>query len=119
MNIFDDFLVGNTDLIQWNFENTHFNQRLMDNGISREFIVDTVLNEEPNRWEQENQSKYAVYFNAPPTKDYNEIKVIFGCEGNRINLVSVMPISKKFKSKDYKKLEKQKQKAYAKRNRKK
>ena len=101
MNIFDEFIIGNTDVIEWGFDNSHFNQRLLDNGISRKFIEDTVKNQEPLRWENESGSKYAVFFNAPSTKDYKEIKVIFGCEGNKINLVSVIPISKKFKSKKY------------------
>lgn len=119
MNIFDEFLVGNTENIEWGFGNTHFNKRLMDNGISIEFIKETVMYEEPLRYEQESQSSYAVFFNAPPSKDYKEIKIIFGCEGSKINLVSVIPITKKFKSEDYKKMEKMKSKAYAKRNKKK
>ena len=76
MNIFDEFIIGNTDVIEWGFDNSHFNQRLLDNGISRKFIEDTVKNQEPLRWENESGSKYAVFFNAPSTKDYKEIKVI-------------------------------------------
>ncbi|WP_276956140.1 hypothetical protein [Methanobrevibacter woesei] len=116
MNIFDEFIIGNTDDIEWGFDNSHFNQRLLDNGISRKFIEDTVKNQEPLRWENESGSKYAVFFNAPSTKDYKEIKVIFGCEGNKINLVSVIPISKKFKSKKYDDFDKKRNKAYLKRD---
>ena len=116
MNIFDEFIIGNTDVIEWGFDNSHFNQRLLDNGISRKFIEDTVKNQEPLRWENESGSKYAVFFNAPSTKDYKEIKVIFGCEGNKINLVSVIPISKKFKPKKYDDFDKKRNKAYLKRD---
>ena len=90
MNVFDKFIVGDTGNIEWCFENTHFNRRLSDNGISREFIVDCVMNEEPISYERLEDNKYAVVFKAPPSKDYKEIRVVFGCSGNKIDLVTVM-----------------------------
>ena len=90
MNVFDKFIVGDTENIDWCFENTHFNRRLSDNGISREFIVDCVMYEEPISYERLEDNKYAVIFKAPPSKDYKEIRVVFGCSGNKIDLVTIM-----------------------------
>ena len=90
MNVFDKFIVGDTENIDWCFENTHFNRRLSDNGISREFIVDCVMCEEPISYERLEDNKYAVIFKAPPSKDYKEIRVVFGCSGNKIDLVTIM-----------------------------
>lgn len=90
MNVFDKFIVGDTENIEWCFENTHFNRRLSDNGISREFIVDCVMNEEPISYERLEGNKYAVIFNAPPSKDYKEIRVVFACNGDKIDLVTIM-----------------------------
>lgn len=121
MDIFDEYIVRNLSNINWCFENTHFVQRLDDNGISREYIVDTILNEEPLRYEPSGNHQYEVIFPAPKTKKYSEIKVVFACENNTINLVTVMPNAttnrqqNTYKSRDYKNLEKKKQKAYSKR----
>ncbi len=90
MNVFDKFIVGDTENIDWCFENTHFNRRLSDNGISREYIVDCVMYEEPISYERLEDNKYAVVFKAPPSKDYKEIRVVFGCSGNKIDLVTIM-----------------------------
>ena len=121
MDIFDEYIVGNLSSINWSFENTHFIQRLDDNGISRDYIVDTVLNEEPLRYEPSGNHQYEVIFPAPKTKKYSEIKVVFACDNNTINLVTVMPNAttnrqkNTYKSQNYKSLEKKKQKAYSKR----
>ena len=105
MKVFDKFVLGDTESIDWCFENTHFNQRLSDNGIKREFIVDTVI------------------YEAPANKDYKEIKLIFACHGNTIDLVTIMPNfqtatnrqKKKYQSDKRKDIEKKRLKAIAKR----
>ncbi|MDO5826159.1 MAG: hypothetical protein Q4Q22_07245 [Methanosphaera sp.] len=121
MDVFDRFLIGDTHDIEWCFDNTHFIKRLNDNRISREFIVDTVFNEEPLRYESDGDGKYEVFFRAPDNKDYKEIKVIFACINNRIDLVTVMPLGNterqknRYKSDSYKSLEKKRLKAIRKR----
>lgn len=90
MNVFDKFIVGDTQSIDWCFENTHFVNRLSENGISREYVVDCVMYEEPIAYEKLEDNKYAVVFKAPPSKDYKEIRVVFACSGNKIDLVTVM-----------------------------
>ena len=120
LTAFEKFEVGKTDSIDWCFENTHFQKRLQDNGISREFIVNTVMYDEPLRYEKSGSNEYSVYFEAPPTKKYNEIKVVFACEGNRIDLVTIMPEGtterqkNTFKSKEYKDAEKKRKQAMSK-----
>ena len=104
MDIFDEYIVGNLSSINWCFENTHFIQRLDDNGISRDYIVDTVLNEEPLRYEPSGNHQYEVIFPAPKTKKYSEMP---NATTNRQKNT--------YKSQNYKSLEKKKQKAYSKR----
>ena len=90
MNVFDKFLMGETASINWCFENRHFQQRLDENGISREYVVDCVMCEEPISWERVGPDKYAAVFKAPEGKDYKEIRLVMACKGNSIDLVTVM-----------------------------
>ena len=76
MNVFDKFLMGETAGIQWCFENRHFINRLQDNGLSREYVVDCIMMEEPVSYEHVEEDKYAVVYKAPENKDYKEIRVI-------------------------------------------
>ena len=123
MNVFDKFIVGETESIEWCFENKHFNERLTQNGIKREWIVDTVMYDEPLRYERSGNNEYEVIFKAPSNKDYKEIKLIFGCHENTIDLVTIMPNSqtatnsqqKKYKSNKQKDIDKKRLKAISKR----
>lgn len=121
-NVFDRYIVGDLDSINWCFDNTHFINRLNDNGITREFIVNAVLHEDPVEYEIEGNGEYAVFFNAPKDKSYKCIKTIFACKGNSIDLVTVMPDTRyesnrertKYKSDKLKKIDKMKNNEYAK-----
>ncbi len=121
MDVFDRFLVGDTGTIEWNFDNTHFIQRLKKYRITRDYIVDTILYEEPLRYDTSGHNEYEVVFKAPANKEYKEIRVIFACQGNTINLLTVIPEGKtnrqknKYADDDYKKLEKKRLQAYSKR----
>lgn len=123
MNVFDKFLLGDTQNIDWCFENRHFNERLSENGIKRDYIVDCVMNEEPVTYEHLDSNKYAVVFKAPPSKDYKEIRVVFACTNNTIDLVTIMRNNetttnrqnKQFQSDKKKNIEKKRIKAISKR----
>ncbi len=121
MDVFDRFLIGDTGTIDWCFDNTHFIQRLNKYRISRDFIVDTILEEEPLRYDTSGPGKYEVVFKAPQNKEYKEIRVIFACQNNRIDLLTVIPEGRtqrqknRYADEDYKNLEKMRNKAYAKR----
>ena len=90
MKVFDKFLMGETTGISWCFENRDFINRLRDNGLSREYVVDCIMTEEPISWEHVEADKYAVVYKAPENKDYKEIRVLMACSGNSIDLVTVM-----------------------------
>lgn len=90
MNVFDKFLMGDTAGINWCFENRHFIERLQENGISRQYVVDCLMNEEPVSWERVEGNTYAAVFEAPLNKDYKEIRVLMACSGNSIDLITVM-----------------------------
>lgn len=90
MNVFDKFLMGETSGINWCFENRHFIERLQDNGISRQFVVDCLMNEEPISYEHIERNTYAVVFKAPLNKDYKEIRLLMACSGNSIDLITIM-----------------------------
>ena len=99
MNVFDKFLMGDTAGINWCFENRHFINRLQDNGISREYVVDLLM------------------------KDYKEIRLLMACSGNSIDLVTVMRNNetttnrqkKQYQSDKKKNIEKKRLKALSKR----
>ncbi|RAP50895.1 MAG: hypothetical protein BZ136_00490 [Methanosphaera sp. rholeuAM74] len=121
MDVFDRFIMGDTGAIEFNFDNRHFVERLAKYNISRSFIVDSVLYVEPLRYDFDGVNKYEVVFPAPSSKDYGEVRVIFACGGNRIDLLTIIPegLTKRqknrFASDEYKKVEKLKDKAYSRR----
>ena len=123
MNAFDKFLIGDTACINWCFENRHFLDRLQENGISRQYVVDCLMDEEPISWERVEGNTYAAVFEAPLNKDYKEIRVLMACSGNSIDLITVMRNNetttsrqnRQYQSDKKKSLEKKKQKAYSKR----
>lgn len=90
MNVFDKFIMGETSSISWCFENRHFIERLSDNAISREYVVDCLMNEEPVSWEHVERDTYAVAYKAPENKDYKEIRILMACSGNSIDLITIM-----------------------------
>ncbi|MCQ2971391.1 protein of unknown function [Methanobrevibacter gottschalkii] len=90
MNAFDKFLIGDTSSINWCFENRHFLDRLQDNGISRQYVVDCLMNEEPIKYEHIDSSTYAAVYDAPSNKDYKEIRILMAVSGNSIDLVTIM-----------------------------
>ncbi len=123
MNVFDKFIMGDTASINWCFENRHFQERLDENGLSRSYVIDCLMNEEPISWEHVERDIYAAVFKAPPSKDYKEIRVLMACSGNSIDLVTIMRNNetttnrqkKQYQSDKKKEIEKKKNKALSKR----
>ncbi|WP_296878520.1 hypothetical protein [uncultured Methanobrevibacter sp.] len=123
MNVFDKFIMGDTSSINWCFENRHFQERLDENGLTRNYIVDCLMNEEPVSWEHVEKDIYAVVYEAPESKNYKEIRVLMACSGNSIDLVTIMRNNetatnrqrKQYQSDKKKKIEKKRLKAISKR----
>ncbi|WP_407391569.1 DUF4258 domain-containing protein [Methanobrevibacter sp.] len=123
MNVFDKFIMGEVTGINWCFENRHFQERLQENGISRQYIMDCIMTEEPVSWEHVEGSTYAVVFPAPINKDYKEIRVLMACSGNSIDLITIMRNNetttnrqkRQYQSDKQKNLEKKRLKALSKR----
>ena len=123
MNVFDKFLMGETTGINWCFENRHFQQRLDENGLTREYVVDCLMMEEPIKWDREDGNLYSVVYKAPSNKDYKEIRLLMTCSGNSIDLVTVMRNNetttnrqnKQYQSNKKKEIEKKRLKALSKR----
>ena len=91
MDIFDMYLIGEMDYINWDFSGTHLDKRLKENCITLEYIKYMIFNEDPTFFIKSGGTRHQVFFKSPKSKDYDEIKVIFDCEGNTIEVVSVMP----------------------------
>ncbi|WP_297826223.1 hypothetical protein [uncultured Methanobrevibacter sp.] len=123
MNVFDKFIMGETSSINWCFENRHFQERLDENGLSRSYVIDCLMNEEPLSWEHVEREKYAVVYKAPESKDYKEIRIMLACSGNSIDLVTIMRNNetatnrqkKQYQSDKQKNIEKKRLKALSKR----
>ncbi len=123
MNVFDKFIMGETSSINWCFENRHFQERLDENSLSRSYVIDCLMNEEPISWEHVEREKYAVVYKAPESKDYKEIRIMLACSGNSIDLVTIMRNNetttnrqkKQYQSDKQKNIEKKRLKALSKR----
>ena len=123
MNVFDKFLIGDLDYIYFDFSGVHLDKRLKENGITLEYIKYLIYNVEPLYFIHSRGNSYAVYYESPQTKDYDEIKLIFACKGNSIDIISIMPNTSigtfknqtKFDTEEKKDLRKKTSKAHAKR----
>ena len=123
MNVFDKFIMGDTSSINWCFENRHFQERLDENGLTRNYIVDCLMNEEPVSWEHVEKDIYAVVYEEKKKKNYKEIRVLMACSGNSIDLVTIMRNNetatnrqrKQYQSDKKKNIEKKRLKAISKR----
>lgn len=123
MDVFDLYLIGEVDAINWDFYCGHLDDRLKDNGINFDYVKNLVLNEEPTHHNDSDDNRHEVFFKTPKTKDYDEIKLIFACKGNSIDIISIMPNTSigtfknqtKFDTEEKKDLRKKTSKAHAKR----
>jgi len=123
MNAFDKFIIGDSTDINWCFENTHFNQRLAENSIKREYVIDLLMEEEPLRYEKCGNNEYEVIYKAPANKEYKELRIILACGESTIDLITIMPNSQtstnrhqnRYKSDKQKDIDKKRLKAMAKR----
>lgn len=123
MNVFDRFLMGDTAGISFCLENRHFNERLDENGISRKYVLDCLMNEDPISYEHVERDTYAVVYEAPKNKDYREIRILMACSGNSIDLITIMRNNetttsrqnRQFQSEKKKSIEKKRLKAISKR----
>lgn len=100
--MFKHFLLKETEKIIWDFSSAHLSYMSFENRLSKEELESMVRNCEYTRWEKsfadnsEYEDRYIVYFKAPPTKDYDEFKVIFQCTPNNITIISVIPVIDKY-----------------------
>ena len=123
MNVFDRFLMGDVSGISFCMENRHFTERLSENGISRQYVTDCLMDEEPVSWEHVEGDTYAVVYDAPENKDYREIRILMACSGNSIDLITIMRNNetttsrqnRQYQSEKKKSIEKKKNKALSKR----
>ena len=124
MNVFDMYLIGDIDSINWGFNSPHLNQRLQENGIGLNYIQDMIFLNEPVDFAYSKDNRYEVFFESPET-DYEELKFIFACGSNSIDVITVMPNTligsnknrERFYPDSHKKLKKQQKKAFSKRKR--
>lgn len=91
MNVFDLYIMGEVDSIEWNFNCLHLSDRLRENCVNLDYVKDMVLNEEPTYFEHSRDNRYEVFIETPETKEYDELKLIFACNSNTIAVISVMP----------------------------
>lgn len=124
MNELERFFLGDTS-VAWNFKNTHFVDNLKVNCIDMDYIERIVYEEDPLYYEHSRDNRYVVYYEAPSSKDYDELKLIIACNRNIIDAVTIMPNTSigtyknqnKYQTESNKKTKKQTAKAYAKRKR--
>ena len=125
MNVFDLYLIGDVDSINWRFNTLHLDQRLRDNGIKLDFIQDMIFYEEPIDFAYIEDNRYEVFIESPKSKAYDELRLIFACGDDSIDVITVMPNNHigtnknqtMFYTDSHKKLKKQQSKAIAKRKR--
>jgi len=118
------YLIGDIDSINWGFNSAHLNQRLQENGIGLNYIQDMIFLNEPVDFAYSKDNRYEVFFESPET-DYDELKFIFACGSNSIDVITVMPNTligsnknrERFYPDSHKKLKKQQKKAFSKRKR--
>lgn len=92
-NLVDQLYLGNLSSEYINFNNRHFLQRLNDNKISLDFVKNLLFNEEMidyNHSSNHGKDSYELYYPAPDSKDYHNIKICVKIYNNCINLMTIM-----------------------------
>ena len=93
ISLIDELYLGNLDSNYINFNNVHFLKRLNENKISLDFVKNLILNEEILDYSpsfNHGPNSYELYYPAPDSKDYNNLKVCVKIYDDCINLVTVM-----------------------------
>ena len=93
ISLIDELYLGNLDSNYINFNNVHFLKRLDENKISLDFVKNLIFNEEildygPSSGHGEDS--YELYYPAPDSKDYSNLKVCVKIYNDCINLVTIM-----------------------------
>ena len=93
ISLIDELYLGNLDSNYINFNNAHFLKRLDENKISLDFVKNLIFNEEildygPSSGHGEDS--YELYYPAPDSKDYSNLKVCVKIYNDCINLVTIM-----------------------------
>ena len=125
MHVFDLYLIGDVDSINWGFHSPHLNRRLRENCIKLDYIQDMIFYEEPVDFAYIGDNRYEVFIESPRSKTYDELKLIFACGDDSIDVITVMPNNHVGNNKNqtmfytdrHKKFKKQQSKAIAKRRR--
>lgn len=93
ISLIDELYLGNLDSNYINFNNVHFLKRLDENKISLDFVKNLILNEEILDYcpsSDHGRDSYELYYPAPDSKDYSNLKVCVKIYNDCINLVTIM-----------------------------
>ena len=93
ISLIDELYLGNLDSNYINFNNAHFLKRLRENKISLDFVKNLILNEEILDYGPSSghgKGSYELYYPAPDSKDYANLKVCVKIYDDCINLVTIM-----------------------------
>ena len=77
MHVFDLYLIGDVDSINWGFHSGHLDQRLRENCIKLDYIQDMIFYEEPVDFAYIGDNRYEVFIESPRSKKYAELRLIF------------------------------------------
>lgn len=91
MHVFDLYLIGDVDSINWGFHSPHLDQRLRENCIELDYIQDMIFYEEPVDFAYIGDNRYEVFIESPRSKKYAELRLIFACGEDSIDVITVMP----------------------------
>ena len=91
MNVYDLYLLGNVDSINWGFHSLHMDQCLSENGFGLEYLVDMIFYEQPIDYAYIGDNRYEVFIESPERKYFDELTLIFACGIDSIEVVTVMP----------------------------
>lgn len=92
-SLIDQLYLGNLSSEYINFQNTHFLKRLRDNNISLDFVKNLVLNEEILDYRpsyNHGENSYELFYPAPESKDYSNLKVCVKVYNGCVNLMTIM-----------------------------
>ncbi|WP_407380969.1 hypothetical protein [Methanobrevibacter sp.] len=91
MNCIDELLLGSISRDRLNFNSCHFNFRLKQNRISIDYVEHALLNMEPLDCLNGNKkNSYELFYDAPESKCYDEIKIVVYDCNTHINVSTVM-----------------------------
>lgn len=103
VEIFDRFLQGEIELKDLDLNSYHLNDRIAENSLNKDDVINALLNEEIVHQDTTMDGKYVIYYTCaalkskPKNKDHKYYKMILNCDKGSVVVITIIPTTDLFR----------------------